>query len=233
MNTPHEEALRQDGDGYHRRNHAGIGTIPDPAFIQLQLIHSISPIRSVLEIGCSTGFRLEKARQAFGARSVGLEASVDAVAEGRDLYPMLDLQVGIAPRDLERWAGQNFDVVIVGHFMYLLPRAQLFKLAAAVDELVAPSGHIIAMDFLHPNPMSAPYAHHDELRVHKHDPSAPWVWSPTYALVHREVYPVSDLGPGANPDAWQTVDVLRKLTDPEAYPDSATKQSVHEPDRSP
>lgn len=229
MREVHETALRQDGDGYHSRNHEGIGTIADPAFEALALIHHVTPITSVLEIGCTTGFRLEKARTTFGARCAGLEVSPAAIDEGRALYPLVQLEQGVAPRDLDRWGTEAFDVVIVGHFMYLLPREELFALAAAVDRLVAAGGHLIVMDFLHPNPMSAAYRHHPDLRVFKHDPSAPWLWSPTYALVSRRAYDVSE-APSAcvDPRAWQTVDVLRKLQVAEAYPELATLPSVHE-----
>lgn len=229
MHEVHERALQQDGDGYHSRNYAGIGTIADPAFEALQLVHRVRPITSVLEVGCTTGFRLEKARLEFGARCAGLEVSPAAVEEGRRRYPEVQLEQGLAPRDLATWDGQAFDVVIVGHFMYLLPREDLFALAAAVDRLVAPGGHLVVMDFLHPTPMGAPYSHHADLRVFKHDPSAPWLWSPTYALVSRRVYDVSeDPAVCADPRAWQTVDVLRKLTVDEAYPPTATLPSVHE-----
>lgn len=222
-------ALRVDGDGYHARNHAGIGTIADPAFDRLTLIDEVTPVRSVLELGCTTGFRLEKARTAFGARVVGLEASAAAVAEGRDLYPEVELHAGVAPGDLASFAGEQFDVVIVGHFMYLLPREDLFALAAAVDGLLVAGGHLIVMDFIHPTPLSADYTHHRDLRVFKHDPSAPWLWSPTYALVSRQVYDVSESPTAcADPRAWQTVDVVRKLTVEQAYPALPTLPSVHD-----
>ncbi len=224
-----EEALRVDGDGYHSRNHAGIGTIADPAFEALSLIQQVRPTSSILEIGCTTGFRLEKARVAFGAAGAGLEVSPAAVEEGHSLYPALDLRVGVAPRDLGFWAGESFDVVIVGHFQYLLPREDLFGLASGVDALVAPGGHLLVLDFLHPHPVSADYRHHADLRVFKHDPSAPWLWSPTYRLVSRRVYDVSeDAAACVDPRAWQTVDVLRKLTIDEAYPAMPTLPSVHE-----
>lgn len=229
MDEIHEQALRADGDGYHSRNHTGIGTIDDPAFEALELINRMRPIESVLELGCTTGFRLEKARLAFGARCAGLEVSEAAIAEGHSRYPDVDLRVGIAPRDMAMWDGETFNVVIVGHFMYLLPREQLFGLAAAVDRFVCDGGHVVVMDFLHPNPTSADYKHHPDLRVFKHDPSAPWLWSPTYTLVNRRVYDVSE-DPAAceDPRAWQTVDVLRKLTVAQAYPTAATLPSVHE-----
>lgn len=231
MREDQEQALRRDGDGYHARNHAGIGTIADPAFVQLELINRVRPIASVLEIGCTTGFRLEKARVAFGARCAGLEVSPAAIAEGRAQYPLIQLEEGLAPRDLDRWSQDRFDVVIVGHLEYLLPRDALFDLAAQVDRLVIDGGHLIVMDFLHPSPVRAPYTHQSELQVFKHDPSAPWLWSPTYTLVARQVYDVSEMASACvDPRAWQTVDVVRKGPADEAYPRAETLPSVHAPE---
>ena len=42
MRDIHEQALRADGDGYHSRNHAGIGTITDPAFSAMEQVHKLS-----------------------------------------------------------------------------------------------------------------------------------------------------------------------------------------------
>lgn len=222
------EALHADGDRYHAQNHAGIGTIADPVFDELALIHRIRPIGSVLEIGCTTGFRLEKARAAFGARVAGIDASQAAIDEGRRAYPQVQLEHGIAPQDLSTWHGQTFDAIVAGHLLYLLPREDLFAFAAAVDALLKPDGHLIVMDFLNSTPHSADYAHHAALRVFKGDPSAPWLWSPTYTLVARRVYDLAaDESAMTDPRAWQTVDVLRKHDATDAYPAMETLPSVH------
>lgn len=232
MDAELEDALRRDGDGYHRRNYDGIGTISDPIFEQLQLIHQVDPVTSVLEIGCTTGFRLQKAHSTFGARCAGIEISPAAVAEGRAKFPEIRIEEGAAPAALDRWQGESFDVVIVGHFTYLLPRADLFSLAAAVDSLVRPGGHVIAMDFFYPHAVSSPYSHHDALRVFKMDPSSPWTWSPDYTLVGRQVYELAAPSVKAqDPRTWQAVDVVRKLTTAQAYPEHASVPSVH-PERS-
>ena len=219
MNPEQEAALRADGDRYFAVNHEGIGTIADPAFEQMEIIHRLSPVRSVLEIGASNGFRLEKARRAFSAECMGLEPSNDAVTEGRELFQEISLTVGMAPQDLTQFAGREFDVIVLGHFMYLLPRTELFTLAAQVDALLKDNGHLIISDFFYPAPTRTSYTHNSALDVFKMDPSAPWLWSPTYSLVHRSVYPVSAyLTPSADPTDWQTVDVVRKLPVSTAYP---------------
>lgn len=229
MKESEERALVRDGDGYHTRNHAGIGTIDDPIFDQLLILHAIQPIGSILEIGCTNGFRLNKARHSFGSEVTGLDASPAAIAEGKRLFPGVELTQGIAPRDLGRLRDRYFDVVVLGHFLYLLPRSEIFELAAIVDRFVKPDGHLIVMDFISEQPMSAPYTHESDLAVYKHDPSSPWSWSPTYALVSRQIYSNSNVSEAAlNPGSWQTVDVLRKLSIQDAYPQRSTFPSVHD-----
>jgi len=220
-------ALAADGDRYHRVNHDGIGTIADPVLAQMKIVHSVSPITSVLEIGCTTGFRLHKAQQEFGARCSGLEASAAAVQEGQEKYPDIELKQGIAPADLGQWGGSTFDVVVVGHLLYLLPRSDLFALAAQVDSLLAEDGHLIIMDFVYHRNTVAPYAHEESLSLYKGDPSGPWSWHPQYFLVHRDIYLLSQQVAGQqNPTQWQSVDVLRKFSIEQAYENVAMSTFV-------
>jgi len=227
--TPEEAAaLAADGDRYHRVNYEGIGTIADPAFSQMEAIHLVSPIGSVLEIGCTTGFRLDKAQRAFGAQCAGLEASDSAVTEGAEKYPKIDIRQGVAPQDLNQWSGSKFDVVVVGHLMYLLPRSVLFEFAAQVDSLLADNGHLIVVDFIYHKNTVASYAHQDSLLLYKGDPSGPWSWNPQYFLIHRDVYPLSgEATSQREPNQWQSIDVLRKLFESQAYENVNSPKSVH------
>ena len=219
MDSRSAEALRADGDRYFDVNHAGIGTIADPAFDALKMLHGISPITSVLEVGCTNGFRLDRAFREFGSRCVGIEASPAAVDEGRSLFPDVEIRQGLAPEALATFGDSSFDAIVLGHFLYLLPRSDVFTLAAEVDRLLADGGHLVISDFFHPTPVARHYSHSPALRVLKHNLSSPWLWSPTYELVSRTVYPISVyLTDQALPSDWQTVDVLRKLSADQAYP---------------
>jgi SAM-dependent methyltransferase len=194
----------------------------------MEAIHLVSPIGSVLEIGCTTGFRLDKAQRAFGAQCAGLEASDSAVTEGAEKYPKIDIRQGVAPQDLNQWSGSKFDVVVVGHLMYLLPRSVLFEFAAQVDSLLADNGHWIVVDFIYHKNTVASYAHQDSLLLYKGDPSGPWSWNPQYFLIHRDVYPLSgEATSQREPNQWQSIDVLRKLSESQAYENVNSPKSVH------
>ena len=228
--TPEEQAaLKADGNRYHRVNYEGIGTIADPAFEQMEIINAVSPIESVLEIGCTTGFRLEKARKAFDSHTAGLDASSTAIEEGKILYPGLDIRAGLAPKGLDYWSGSTFDTIVVGHLLYLLPRTSLFQLAAKVDSLLSDGGHLIVIDFIAHRDTVSSYSHQEGLNVFKGDPSAPWSWHPQYFLVHRNVYPLSvDPSSQREPNQWQSIDVLRKLRVDEAFQSVNRPASAHD-----
>lgn len=230
MITPEEQAaLEADGNRYHRVNYEGIGTIADPAFEQMEIINAVSPIDSVLEIGCTTGFRLEKARKAFDSHTAGLDASSTAIEEGKILYPGLDIRAGLAPKDLDYWSGSTFDTIVVGHLLYLLPRTSLFQLAAKVDSLLSDGGHLIVIDFIAHLDTVSSYSHQEGLNVFKGDPSAPWSWHPQYFLVHRNVYPLSvDPSSQREPNQWQSIDVLRKLSVEDAFQSVNRPASAHD-----
>lgn len=235
-------ALRNDGDRYHQVNHDGLGTIPDPLFDKLRILHQVSPLTSILEIGCSTGFRLEKSRLEFGAVCAGLDASPEAVNEGLKSFPQLTLVNGVAPDALTKWPDGAFDVVTLGHLLYLLPRESIFQLAAQVDRLLKPGGHLVVEDFMSTLPGSSEYRHDPTLKVFKTNPSAPWTWSPTYTLVSRSVYELSaeadprysfssGLTTQIDSRAWQTLDVVRKNQVAEAYPERIGLPSIHDTSR--
>lgn len=212
-------ALLQDCDAYHRRNSATERPYSDPVWNALTSLHDGWSISSLLEVGCSTGWRLQRAADQFGARCAGLDASAQAISDGTSKYPTVELRHGLAPRALQFWEGTRFECIVLGFFMYLLPRDDLFALAGTVDELLADGGHLIVYDFLYPTPIRTSYRHDPRLTTYKGDPSSPWLWSPTYSLIKREVHSSAGDAQTLDPANWITIDVLRKITAHEAYVD--------------
>ena len=212
--------ISREADAYYVRNVDQNKPGSDPMMPALQRIHAVRPMQSVLEIGSNTGWRLDGIRSGLGVLKVcGVEASILAVDEHRVTYPDIPVVRGVAPQVLSGFPAGSFDTVIVGFLMYLLPRDLLFPFAAEVDRLLSDDGHIVVEDFLHPSPVSRDYTHQDQLRVFKHDPSAPWSWSPTYSLVDRQLIEhEAHTVDNADPSRWITVDVLRKHPLHTAYP---------------
>ncbi len=205
-------SIGREADAYYVRNVDQNKPSSDPMLPALQRIHVVRPMLSVLEIGSNTGWRLDGIRASLGVSKVcGVEASQLAVDEHRLTYSDIPVVRGVAPQVLSGFPAESFDTVIVGFLMYLLPRDLLFTFAAEVDRILADDGHIVIEDFLHPTPLSRDYTHQDQLRVFKHDPSAPWSWSPTYSLIDRQLIEhEAHTVDNADVSRWITVDVLRK-----------------------
>lgn len=234
LNEIHD-ALVDDAENYFTRNAEFLHRENDPVHAALRRIHLVRPMETILEIGCSTGWRLDVARNEFGARCTGLEAGAGAVKAGRSLYPDIKIEQGLAPVGLSQWVGTNqFSCIVLGFFVYLLPRRELFRLAADVDELLEDHGHLVIHDFLYPSSIRSPYTHHSSLATYKIDPSSPWTWSPNYCQVERSVYHANATLPALiEPDRWSTVDVLRKLPESVAYPWHDSQPSWHAIPRTP
>jgi SAM-dependent methyltransferase len=219
-NAMNQSAISEDADNYYLRNADQHKPSSDPMLPCLQRIHRATPIRSVLEIGSNTGWRLDGIRKHFDKPNVvGVEASLFAVEESKATHPHIPAVHGVAPDVLFGFSDNHFDTVIVGFLIYLLPRNMLFHFAAEVDRILKDDGHIVIEDFLHPNAVSRDYTHNDQLRVFKHDPSAPWSWSPTYTLVDRQLIEhEAHVVDNADPSRWITIDALRKHPLSVAYP---------------
>ncbi len=220
------EALVHDSDGYFARNGNELERPDDPVLKALRTIQRVQPSTTILELGCANGWRLEAAHREFGSHGYGMDASAEAVNDGRRQFPELWLSQGLAPTDLDRLPGDvSFDCIVLGYFMYLLPRADLFPLAAAVDQLLVEGGHLIVFDFLFPTSVRSDYRHDPALTTFKMDPSTPWSWSPNYSLVERTIYH-TDVSADVlrDPGNWGTVDVLRKMPDSIAYSPIATRE---------
>lgn len=212
--------IAQEGDAWFTRN-AGSRAhgSADPVLGEITRWAKQVRSASVLEIGCAEGTRLDSIRGLFGASCTGVEGSALAVARGREMHPKVRLEQGVAPHCLAQFADAQFDLVIIGFMQYLMPRSWEFALAYEVDRILVSGGRIVTYDFLSPIPSSREYGHDPGLRTYKADPTGPWTWNPSYALIARTVLDHDTLGtPGLDPAEWITVDTLVKLPAAVAYP---------------
>jgi len=206
--------LHGEGDAYFHRNLAALeryhaaalaDAVADPV---IRALDDLRPAR-ILEVGAANGWRLDVARQRWGAHCVGIDPSALAVADGRARFPEITLQVGTA--DVLPHA--QFDCVIFGFCLYLCDRSDLFRIAAEADRILADDGLIVVYDFFPPSPYRNSYAHRSGVYSYKMDYSVMWRWHPHYSLWRHEVLADHD-GEDIlrNHDNRLCVSVLRKLS---------------------
>jgi SAM-dependent methyltransferase len=209
-----------EADAWYRRNRVGPADVDEKgredrvlrAFRQAQ----VAP-RKVLEVGCSNGWRLECLRREYGAECFGIEPSSEAVADAKALFPEVRVVKGTAD-ELPAEDGE-FDAVILGFFLYLCDRQDLFRIACEVDRALSDPGYLFVYDFFSPTPYRNRYRHKEGLFSYKMDYSRLFDWNPAYTRIHHVVF----AHPGApdvdDPDWRLAVTVLRKCLKT-AYPDN-------------
>ncbi len=147
--------FRGEGDQWFLRNKDALGSarLDPPLYLVEQ--YGLRP-KTVLEIGCSNGFRLDALNKQFGSQAVGVEPSLQAIADGRKKYKKVRFVRGVASKVPLK---EQFDLVIVNYVLHWVSREEFFRALAEIDRLVRPGGHLIIGDFGPDYPTRKPYHH--------------------------------------------------------------------------
>lgn len=113
--------------------------------------YQIQP-RNCLEIGASSGFRLNGIQQLFPhCQAIGIESSKEAVIKGKIQYPSIELMQGKAD-DLSYFPDECFDLLIGSFSTYLVDRMLLLQVIAEMDRVLKEHGKLILIDFFSVEP---------------------------------------------------------------------------------
>ncbi len=195
--------IADEGDQWFRRNRPYLSAVNDPV---LRVLTELAPAR-LLEVGAANGWRLAEARRRWGAQGTGVEPSQAARNDGAARFPEVTLLAGTADRlPLD---DRSVDCVVFGWCLYLCDRADLFRIAAEADRVLASPGYVVVYDFFTPAPYSNPYCHREGVRSFKMDHSVLWSWHPAYTVWRHEVMGFHGADP-ANVDDRLAVTVLRR-----------------------
>lgn len=121
-------------------------------------------IRSVVELGCSNGYRLAKLRGILrtDCRFVGTDASLEAVRDGRERYPWIEFHRALLSNiPLE----EAFDLVIVHFVLHWVDRRTLARSISEIDRVTRDGGVLVLGDFLPDYPQRRAYHHLPEAGV--------------------------------------------------------------------
>lgn len=170
-----------DADAWFERNREKLGK-RDPISDQMQILR-ICPT-SVLEIGCSNGWRLAKLRFAHQCDVAGIEPSISAVNDAR-LANLQNVHIGTA--DSLPFANAIFDTVIFGFCLYLTDPSDYFRIAAEADRVLRDGGYLIIHDFADSSPHKRRYAHRDGIWCYHMDFSRLWESHPFYHVARYKM----------------------------------------------
>jgi SAM-dependent methyltransferase len=106
----------------------------------------------VLEVGCGTGYFLERLREFGAGESHGIDLMEDRIAQGRERYPALRLQVGNAAE--LPFADGEFDLVTQFTCLSSIVDSEVRTAAARELARVArPGGWLLSCDFRKVRPL--------------------------------------------------------------------------------
>lgn len=117
----------------------------DINFIVKTIGNFITPESSVLEIGSSFGKKTSLIQKAFSCKATGIDPSSHAIEFGKTLYPNIQLQQ--MDSSSTTFEDQQFDLIYWGFFMYLLDRAEVFKVIYETDRILKKGGFLAILDF--------------------------------------------------------------------------------------
>ena len=187
--------LDGEGDSWFERNREPDATFPDPVMDIMR--GGIYP-HDVLEVGCGSGWRLFRLKNAYPCSVTGIEPSQKAIEFAKRAYN-LDIYHGTTT-DMRDFRYDEFDLIIFGFCLYLVDRDSLFETVYLADRLLRDGGHIIIHDFCPPSPYSRPYHHKAGVMSYKQDYSKLWLGSPSYGLI----------GGGTVGDDFESITVIKK-----------------------
>jgi len=154
-----------EGNAWFKRNKAAItdSNRSDYPALLVDLIEDKSNIKSVLELGCSNGFRLAKLKNSTTcSRFVGVDCSEEALDDGRRRYDDVEFYKGLlndVPLD------EEFDLVIVNFVLCWVSRKTLAKSIAEIDRVTKDGGFLIIGDHFPDNPQRRRYHHNLEEEI--------------------------------------------------------------------
>ena len=106
--------LKGEGDAYFNRKLRMSNVQKEDDLIFSSIARMKIKPKSVLEIGCANGFRLNWLYQDFKCDAIGIEPSKQAVDDGNEKFPNVKLQVGTF--DILESIKSSFDTIILGFF---------------------------------------------------------------------------------------------------------------------
>jgi ubiquinone/menaquinone biosynthesis C-methylase UbiE len=183
MNSNQKEIfLSGEGDSWFDRNDnldLNIRIKEDLILNEIERLQ-IKP-KSVLEVGCAEGWRLNVVSQRLGVQCTGFDPSSKAIAAGNALYPNVNLKVGTAEKiEMEN---NSVDLLILGFCLYLCDRDELFSIAKEADRVLRDKGVIIILDFYSEAPYRNSYSHKEGVYTYKMDYTKMFTWNPIYSVL--------------------------------------------------
>lgn len=159
-NKQKEAFVAYEADAWFERNKNYLMNYSSKEDKVVQLIekYKLNP-KSLLEIGCSGGYRLNGLKDLYKNCNVyGIDPSEKAIAFGKQNFKSVSLEVGTAD-NLKSYENASMDIVIVGFVFYVVDRDIIFKVVSEIDRVLKNGGILMIVDFFAETTLKNQYQH--------------------------------------------------------------------------
>lgn len=213
-----------EADGWYARNreHLAQATASSESlpFEIEALCRPLEPFRGqinhVLEIGCSSGQKLECICTTLEASGAGLDPSARATEEGNQRLEGRDIQLFCGTADKLPFEAARFDLVYFGFCLYLFDRSSLLTALAEADRVLRPGGFLAITDFDPGIKSRRPYVHHPGVFSYKQDYAKFYTESGQYYLCEKKSFSHRQAHFDTDMDERVSLSILYK--EPAPYP---------------
>lgn len=191
-----------DGDAYYARNKAKLETAIDRDWaLRLIARNGLEP-KKILDVGCSTGWRLAELYRRYQAFCMGIDISADAIEAGRQCWPHISLVIG---RIEDSPIPEGYTLAIVSFVLHWVARDKLDMAVINIDLALRPGGYLVLQDFDPPEPVDVPYHHRPGVWTYKRDYAALFLAAGYHVVDSRHYNYETGEGIADQPDAERAV----------------------------
>ncbi len=183
-----------EGDAWYRRNK---GNLQSPSDLKFRsdmdfLCQELRPLRgelaSMLEIGASSGLKLEYICSELECRGYGIDPSELAVTEGNARDKTAEISLATGRSDQLDFGDRSFDLVYFGFSLYFCDRDKILRSLSEADRVLRPGGFLAITDFDPDGPKVNNYAHRPGIFSFKQDYSMILLATSAYHLMAKRSY---------------------------------------------
>ncbi len=184
--------LQGEADSWYQRNKGALAarTTFHEIDVLCRTLAAFKPeIRSILEIGCGNGAKLNQLSGFFEAQGHGIDPSAQAVEDGnRSFGGTGRVQLSVSSADTLPFADKHFDLVYFGFCLYLVDRDDLLSAVAAADRTLRKGGFLAITDFDPRHRHKRAYHHREGVFSYKQAYSDLFTASGLYHLVAKHSF---------------------------------------------